>query len=68
MCIEWANMSAGPDCPICTMPGPLTADDGFECATCGHEWLADLDDVAVEVRDVNGKLLAEGDDLSLIHI
>lgn len=59
-------MIALPDCPICTMPGPLTADDGFECATCGHEWLAELDDSVAGVYDVNGKELAEGDDVVIV--
>lgn len=55
-------MSA-PDCPVCTMPDPLIADDGFECATCGHEW---ADDSAPEVRDINDKVLADGDDITII--
>ena len=53
-------------CPICEMPDPLVAVDGFECATCGHEWLAPLDDGPAEVRDVSGKLLAPGDDVVII--
>ena len=47
------------------MPDPLIAEDGFECGTCGHEWLLDLDEVR-EVHDVNGKLLADGDDVVVI--
>lgn len=58
-------MNATPDCPVCTMPDPLIAADGFECGTCGHEWLNELDDVQ-EVRDVNGNLLADGDDVVII--
>jgi len=26
------------------MPEPLVSVDGYECATCGHEWMADIDD------------------------
>jgi protein PhnA len=48
------------------MPDPLIAEDGFECATCGHEWLAELDDGVGEVRDVNGNLLSPGDDVIVI--
>ena len=48
------------------MPDPLVAPDGFECATCGHEWEPDLDDGVGEIRDVNGALLAEGDDVVVI--
>lgn len=55
-------MSAS-DCPVCTMPEPLIADNGFECATCGHEW---VDDRAPEVRDSNGKLLTDGDDITIV--
>ena len=55
-------MSA-PECPVCTMPEPLIAEDGFECATCGHEW---ADDRAPEVRDINGRLLADGDDITIV--
>ena len=55
-------------CPICTMPDALMADDGYECATCGHEWMAELDpaDTIGEVRDINGNLLADGDDVVII--
>ena len=49
------------------MPDPLIAEDGFECGTCGHEWFADLDEVR-EVRDINGKLLADGDDVVIIKV
>lgn len=48
------------------MPDPLVAADGFECATCGHEWLVDPIDGLGEIRDVNGKLLAAGDDVVVI--
>ena len=44
-------MSDAVTCPICTMPEPLTTEDGFECGTCGHEWLAELSDGVGEVRD-----------------
>ena len=47
------------------MPDPLLADDGYECATCGHEWMND-DDGDAEVCDVNGKLLAPGDDVVVV--
>lgn len=47
------------------MPDPLVAEDGFECATCGHEWMSDVDEIR-EVRDSNGNLLANGDDVVII--
>ena len=59
-------MSESVTCPICTMPDPLATADGFECATCGHEWLAELSDGLDNVRDANGNLLATGDDVIVI--
>jgi protein PhnA len=59
-------MSDDASCPICTMPEPLTTADGFECATCGHEWLAALDDGPGEVRDAHGTVLVTGDDVIVI--
>ena len=53
-------------CPICNMPAPLTAADGFECATCGHEWATEAIDSVDEVRDANGNLLTAGDDVIVI--
>ena len=47
------------------MPDPLVSADGFECATCGHEWMSDPDEVR-EIRDVNGNVLAEGDDVVIV--
>lgn len=59
-------MDENPPCPICTMPEPLIADDGFECATCGHEWHGELDDGLGDIRDANGNLLANGDTVTVI--
>lgn len=42
----------------------LDGGDYHECATCGHEWdKAPTEEVVV---DVNGKPLAEGDDVVII--
>jgi len=43
-----------------------TSDDGYECITCGHEWLAEPSDESGEVRDINGKLLSAGDAVVII--
>ena len=51
------------ECPICTMPDPLEAVDGYECAICGHEW---ADDSVPDVIDVNGNVLADGDDITIV--
>jgi protein PhnA len=59
-------MAELPNCPICTMPDPLLAGDGYECGTCGHEWLAALDDGLGEIRDANGNLLVDGDAVSIV--
>ena len=59
-------MSAPVVCPICTMPDPMSTDDGFECATCGHEWFSELGDGLDDIRDANGNLLATGDDVIVI--
>lgn len=59
-------MSDANDCPICTMPDPLIAVDGWECATCGHEWLSEPDDALAEVCDVNGKVLKAGDAVVIV--
>ncbi len=48
------------------MPEPLITDDGFECATCGHEWMSEPSDGLDDIRDANGNLLASGDDVTII--
>ena len=53
-------------CPQCTMPDPLEAVDGYECATCGHEWLPEPGDGLDNIRDANGNLLATGDDVTVV--
>lgn len=54
-------------CPICSMTDVLTGEDGaVECATCGHEWEVDGGDGLGEIRDANGTVLADGDDVVLI--
>ncbi len=45
------------------MPEPLESSDGFECATCGHEW---ADESPPEVVDANGNVLVTGDDVTVI--
>ncbi len=59
-------MSEPVTCPICTMPDPLATADGYECGTCGHEWLGELSDGLDDVRDANGNVLASGDDVIVI--
>ena len=40
--------------------------EGYECATCGHEWAANAGDEELVVKDSNGNLLADGDAVTLI--
>lgn len=47
------------------MGDPLISRDGFECGTCGHEWQAELDDT-IHAADMNGKPLADGDDVLIV--
>ena len=60
------RMADLPNCPICTMPDPLTTDDGYECATCGHEWMGAPEDDLADIRDANGNVLADGDAVTII--
>jgi len=48
------------------MPDLLTTDEGFECATCGHEWMADVDDGLTDIRDANGNVLADDDAVTVV--
>jgi protein PhnA len=59
-------MSDDLTCPICTMPEPLQTEDGYECATCGHEWLGAASDGLDNIRDANGNVLANGDSVTVI--
>lgn len=52
------------ECPICTMTDLLDGGDFHECATCGHEW--DKAEVERVVLDANGKVLSNGDDVTLV--
>lgn len=54
-------------CPICSLEDVLGHADRWECATCGHEWPREaLPEDARIVRDANGTVLQDGDDVTLI--
>jgi protein PhnA len=57
-------------CPICTMHELLERGDRWECVTCGHEWAREVEaaapDAARVVKDANGNVLADGDQVLLI--
>ena len=44
----------------------LTTDKGFECVTCGHEWMADADGALANIRDANGNVLVDGDAVMIV--
>lgn len=64
-------MSDIPACPICSMENTYPDGDNYVCADCAHEWpivavAAAGDEDAATVKDANGNLLADGDDVVLI--
>jgi protein PhnA len=50
-----------PTCPQCSLDDVMTAEDHYECATCGFEWPRER-----VVQDANGKVLENGDTVTLI--
>ncbi len=64
-------MSDIPACPICSMENTYPDGDNYVCADCAHEWpivavAAAGDEDAATVKDANGNLRADGDDVVLI--
>lgn len=66
---SWGTMN----CPLCTMDDVLETSDGYECVTCGHEWVrTDQTEPEVSgpeelvVKDAYGNLLADGDVVAMI--
>jgi protein PhnA len=64
-------MSDIPACPVCSMENTYPDGDNYICADCAHEWpikaieSPNAED-AVVVRDSNGNVLQDGDDVVLI--
>ena len=54
-----------PECPICSLTDVVTTTDGFECITCGYEWVGGGDGLG-EIHDANGTLLTNGDSVVLV--
>lgn len=64
-------MTSLPDCPVCGMGNTYPDAGNLVCADCGHEWSPDAVtgadvDAAPQVRDANGNLLQDGDDVVLV--
>lgn len=63
-------MSTLPPCPKCN--SALTYEDGVQlvCPECGHEWsasaTAEAADEGLDVRDVHGNRLTDGDAVTVI--
>jgi len=62
-------MAAYPNCPKCN--SEYTYEDGtnFVCPECAHEWSTDVTEQETDtliVKDANGKLLADGDSVTII--
>ena len=59
-----------PICPSCKGENTYHDSIQFVCPDCGHEWTGneaeDHDDDQLIVKDSNGNLLADGDDVLLI--
>ncbi len=58
-----------PNCPKCG--GEYTYEDGelYICPECAHEWSQDSsleEDDSLVVKDANGTLLSDGDDVTVI--
>ncbi|MGB6328571.1 MAG: zinc ribbon domain-containing protein YjdM [Halarcobacter sp.] len=58
-----------PNCPKCA--GEYTYEDGdlYICPECAHEWSQDAsleEDDSLVVKDANGTLLSDGDDVTVI--
>ena len=62
-------MSQLPSCPKCA--SPYTYEDGFHyvCPECAHEWNPDIESQSTDekvIKDANGNVLNDGDDVIVI--
>lgn len=60
-----------PPCPACGMENTYPDGSQLVCADCGHEWdpsaaTSEAGEERLEVRDANGNLLQDGDDVVLV--
>jgi protein PhnA len=69
-CNQGKMMENLPNCPQCG--SEYTYEDGelYVCPECAHEWSQDaslnVDEDALVVKDANGTILADGDDVTVI--
>lgn len=63
-------MSDIPACPLCAMENTYPDGDNYLCADCGHEWsivaATESGEAAMQVKDVNGNLLCNGDTVTVV--
>jgi len=62
-------MSTLPPCPSCNSAYTYEDRDLLVCPECGHEWRAGestAEDTGLVVKDANGQLLADGDNVTVI--
>lgn len=62
-------MESIPNCPICQSQHTYQDGSLFICPECAHEWdpnETSSDNDELQVKDSNGNLLADGDDIILI--
>jgi len=62
------NTSEIPACPICAGENTYPDGDNFVCPDCAHEWpqAAGAGEAVVDVRDVHGNILNNGDTVVVI--
>ena len=61
-------MSTLPVCPACQADYTWQDGDNLNCPSCGHIWSASAADAgdSLIVRDANGNLLADGDNVTVV--
>ncbi len=59
-------MSENPKCPECASLITYPTGGSQMCAECGHEWNPAELEAAAQVKDANGNVLQDGDDVVVI--
>ncbi|MBV6404338.1 MAG: hypothetical protein GFGODING_01088 [Flavobacteriales bacterium] len=59
-------MSENPKCPECASTITYPTGTSQMCGACGHEWNPEELEAAAQVRDANGNVLQDGDDVVVI--
>jgi protein PhnA len=54
-----------PNCPECGSELTYEMGELYNCPECGHEW-SKLEEEAKLVKDANGNVLSDGDDVTVI--